>query len=357
MVMANHITSRQSQVIEWLRFPLAAAVVLLHAGEGTTGGMYDADFSGTLRIVLSQGICRIAVPVFFFFSGFLFFTGLREWDTQVWLEKIKKRARTLLLPYILWNILALLIGFGYAWFRSLVNPEVVPLSLPETLQRDGGLNIFWASTFNCPIDYPLWFIRDLIVFIVMTPVVFFLVRKCRLWGVAALFIVFGLTGSRDLEGLFFFILGAYFRLSGIDFLQVFGRFKWPAYLFSLAGVFLIACTWYTPEIFKYVKYLFVFVGAVSVINLTASLVGRGRAKPHPFLTASSFFVFASHGILILHDFAQYITMRILPFGSVAGKCLALFAKATLAVGICLCLFALMKKWTPKTLGVLTGNRA
>ena len=357
MVMADHITSRQSQVIEWLRFPLAVAVVLLHAGEGTTGGMYDADFSGTLRIVLSQGICRIAVPVFFFFSGFLFFTGLREWDTQVWLEKIKKRARTLLLPYILWNILALLIGFGYGWLRARVNPEVVPLSLLETLQRNGGLNIFWASTFSCPINYPLWFIRDLIIFVAMTPGIFFLVRKCRLWGVAALFIAFGLTGSRDLEGLFFFILGAYFQLSGIDFLRVFRRFKWPAYLLSLAGIVLIAYTWYTPEIFKYVKYLFVFVGAVAVINLAAALAERGWAKPHPFLTASSFFVFASHGILILHDFAQYITMRILPFGSVAGKCLALFAKATLAVGICLCLFALMKKWTPKTLGVLTGNRS
>lgn len=355
--MATSVSSLQSRVIEWLRFPLAAAVVLLHAGERAVGGVYDADFSGTLRIVLSQGICRIAVPVFFFFSGFLFFTGLKTWDKQVWTNKMKKRVRTLLLPYILWNIMALLAGFAYGWLRSRVNPEVVPLSLLETLQRNGWLNIFWASTFSCPIDYPLWFIRDLILYVAVTPVVFFLVRKCGIWGVAALFIAFGLTGSRDLEGLFFFILGAYFQLSGTDFLQVFDRFKWPAYLLSLVGIVLIAYTWYTPEVFKYVKYLFVFFGTVSVINLTDALVEHGREKAHPFLTASSFFVFASHGILILHDFAQYITMRILPFDSVAGKCASLFVQAALAIGICLGLYALMKKWTPKFLGVLTGDRA
>ena len=133
--MSVNITSRQSQVIDWLRFPLAAAVVLLHAGESTTG-LYDMDFSGTLRIVLSQGICRIAVPCFFLFSGFLFFTKLRDWDTQVWLDKIRKRGRTLLVPFLLWNVLALLVGFGYGWLRSRINPEIVPESLLETLQSN-----------------------------------------------------------------------------------------------------------------------------------------------------------------------------------------------------------------------------
>ena len=64
----------------------------------------------------------------------------------------------------------------------------------------------------------------------------------------------------------------------------------------------------------------------------------------------------SHAILNLHDFAHYITLHLLPFTSTAGKCLALFVKPGLAVAMCLLLFAGMKKWTPKTLGVLTGNR-
>lgn len=354
--MSANITSRQSQVIDWLRFPLAAAVVLLHAGESTTG-LYDMDFSGTLRIALSQGICRIAVPCFFFFSGFLFFTKLRDWDTQVWLDKIRKRGRTLLVPFLLWNVLALLVGFGYGWLRSRVNPVIVPESLLETLQSNGWLNIFWASTYGCPVDYPLWFIRDLILFVAATPLVWLLVTKCRIWGVSVLFVIFGLTGSRDLEGLFYFVLGAYFQLEAVDFLQVFARAKWPAYLLSLAGIVLIARTYREdPQAYRYIKYLFVLCGTVSVVNLAAGLLDSGRVHINAFLSSSSFFVYASHAILILHDFAHYITLHLLPFTSVAGKCLVLFVKAGLAVVICLALFAGMKKWTPKTLGVLTGNR-
>ncbi len=354
--MSVIITSRQSQVIDWLRFPLAAAVVLLHAGESTTG-LYDMDFSGTLRIALSQGICRIAVPCFFLFSGFLFFTKLENWDTQVWLDKIRKRGRTLLVPYLIWNILALLVGFGYGWLRSRVNPVIVPESLLETLQSNGWLNIFWASTYGCPVDYPLWFIRNLILFVAASPLVWLLARKCRFWGAAVLFVAFGLTGSRDLEGLFYFVLGACFQLSSVDFLQVFARAKWPAYLLSLAGIVLIARTYREdPQAYRYIKYLFVLCGTVSVVNLAAGLLDSGRVHTNAFLSSSSFFVYASHAILILHDFAHYITLHLLPFTSVAGKSLALFVKAGLAVAMCLLLFAGMKKWTPKTLGVLTGNR-
>lgn len=355
--MTADITPRQSRLIDWLRFPLAAAVVLLHAGESTTG-MYDSDFSGMLRIVLSQGICRIAVPCFFLFSGFLFFNRFHEWDTKVWLGKIRKRARTLLLPYVLWNLLALLVGFGYGWLRSRFNADIVPATLVETLRSDGWLNIFWASTYGCPIDYPLWFIRDLIVFVAITPLVYLLVCKCKLWGVAALFIAFSPTGSRDLEGLFFFVLGAYFQLCGVDFLQIFGRIKWPAYLLSAVGIVLIAYSYRdNAELYKYTKYLFVLFGTVSVINLASSLLDAGWVHNSAFLSSSSFFVYASHGILILHDIAHYLTLHFLPLAGVAGKCLVLFVKAGIAVGICLALFAVMKKWTPKTLGVLTGNRS
>ena len=353
--MSASVTTFQSKVINWLRFPLAVAVVLLHSGE-SKDGIYGSDFFSTFQIVLSQGICRIAVPCFFFFSGFLFFSGLKEWDTQVWVGKVKKRVRTLLLPYILWNTLALVVGFAYEWFRARFNPEVVSMSLLETIRHNGGLNIFWGSTWGLPIDYPLWFIRDLIVFVVITPLVFFFVKKCRILGISVLFIVGSLNW--DFEGLFFFVLGAWFQLFSCDFCAVFTKIKWPAYIISVVGVFLIAITYREhPEAYKYIKYIFVFFGVVSIVNIASFIVGHGLFSENSFLPSSSFFIYASHAILILHDFAHYITLHLLPFESVVGKCVVMIVKASLAVGICLALFALMKKWTPKTLSVLTGNRA
>lgn len=350
-------TPRQSRLIDWLRFPLAAAVVLLHAGESPIGPD-DVSLYDTLRIALSHGICRIAVPVFFFFSGFLFFTHMNCWDTKVWLEKIKKRVRTLLLPYLLWNVIALLAGFAYTWIRAHVNPAVHGASLIEMLRVNGWLRIFWDSTYGCPIDYPLWFIRDLIVFVALTPALYFLLKKGREWSILLLFLLCGLTASRDFEGFFYFAFGAYFRLCSRDFLLDFRQFRWPAYALGVVGLVLICLTYrQSPLLYKYVKYLFVFFGSLSVICLSDSLLERNWVRPNAFLSSSTFFIYASHAVLILHDAANYVTLHLFPTRQVGWQCVALFFQAALAVGICIGLYALMKKTTPKTLGVLTGSRA
>ena len=76
--------SVKSKTIEWLRFFCAAAVVVLHsAGKPLEGnvviscqyGAYDA-----IRILFSHGLCRVAVPLFFFISGYIFFVGLHTLD-------------------------------------------------------------------------------------------------------------------------------------------------------------------------------------------------------------------------------------------------------------------------------------
>lgn len=356
--MNANTSSLQSRVIDWLRFPLAAAVVLLHAGE-ISEGVYGPDFYSTLRIILSHGICRIAVPAFFFFSGYLFFSKLENWDWTIWAGKVKKRARTLLLPYVLWNIIALLVGFGYGWLRSRFNTSVEPISFVQSLQDNGWMNIFWASTFGCPIDYPLWFIRDLIVFVAITPLVFLFVKYCKIWGVAALFIAcILLGGDRDFEGLFFFAFGAYFRVALIDFLKLFAGLKWPAYLLSAVGLIAIALV-YRSDIALYgqIKTPFMLMGVISVVNFSAFLLGKGLVRERPFLASASFFVYASHAILILHDIAHYITLHLLPFTSVIGQCAVLFVKTGLAIALCLGLYWALMKIAPRTLRVLTGNRA
>ena len=353
-----NMTTRQSKLIDWLRFPMAVLIVLVHAGQLPIGPD-DVSFYDTLRIVISHGVGRVAVPVFFFFSGYLFFTHMDHWDTQVWLLKVRKRLRTLLLPYLLWNIIALLASFAYTWLRSCFNAEIHEISFIELLRRNGWLRIFWDSTFGGPIDYPLWFIRDLIIFTILSPAAYFLLKKSGKWVLILLFFLCGvLAESRDFVGFFFFSFGAYFKISSRDFLPVFLRFKWPAYALSAAGLVVICLTYRQyPQWYYYLKYLFVFFGTISVICLSDTLLERNLVCSNAFLTSSTFFIYASHVILILHDVANYVTLHLFSSGMVVWQCLSLFFHAALAVGICLVLYALMKKITPKTLGVLTGSRA
>lgn len=109
----------QSRTVQWLRFVLAATVVLLHtnmSGFVEFTPLSEQPLSSTIYYVFSWGICLIAVPTFFMVSGYFFFTNLYKWDNGVYWTKIKKRARTLLLPYILWII----IGITLPYIVSLI---------------------------------------------------------------------------------------------------------------------------------------------------------------------------------------------------------------------------------------------
>ena len=70
----------QSHVISYLRFWLIIGVVLIHSvpdkvvidGADIIDG-HNFEIYNTFRYLISEVVARIAVPAFFFISGFLFF--------------------------------------------------------------------------------------------------------------------------------------------------------------------------------------------------------------------------------------------------------------------------------------------
>jgi fucose 4-O-acetylase-like acetyltransferase len=51
----------------------------------------------------------IAVPLFFFISGFLFFLNIENFNLQSYGNKLQTRGKTLLIPYLFWNLFAIAI--------------------------------------------------------------------------------------------------------------------------------------------------------------------------------------------------------------------------------------------------------
>lgn len=346
------MTERTSHTIEWLRFPLIAAVVLLHSGEN---GVTGPDLYSILCTVLSHGVLKIAVPCFFLISGYLFFGGLREWSTQVWERKIKRRVHTLLIPYLLWNVIAFVAAYLYGLLRASANGWELT-SIADALAQGGGLNMFWASMMGCPVNYPLWFLRDLIIFVALTPAIFWLIKNTKLPGLLIMFLAFWLFRSRDLEGLFYFCLGAWMRIEGKDPLDIFSKGKWWSYAISAILLVAIALTYRGHHVaYEYIKYAFVAAGVCATFCFASMLLDNGLVKVHPWLARASFFVYCSHAVLILHDISNYIVLHLLP-GSVGMACVGLFLRAALAIGICLGLYWLMERMTPRTLALLTGGR-
>ena len=78
------MTRETSNIISFLRFPLAVMVVFIHcfgAGECRIGDIHWDAFSAwnaydIIRVAMKNIICQVAVPAFFLMSGYLFFQKL-----------------------------------------------------------------------------------------------------------------------------------------------------------------------------------------------------------------------------------------------------------------------------------------
>lgn len=88
-----------SRTVNFLRLPLIIGVVMIHSRIGTSyiaEGVYP--IYTTISHIISNILARVAVPCFFIFSGYFFFRKVDHFTTDVYREKLFKRARTVLLP-------------------------------------------------------------------------------------------------------------------------------------------------------------------------------------------------------------------------------------------------------------------
>lgn len=346
----------ESKVMDWLRFPMAALVVVNHTGSRGGGSPYPV--YSTLCILFPEAICRLAVPLFFLISGYLFFKGLENWDNQVYLTKMKRRARTLLVPYILWNILAVVFFYGYTVFRMRLKGEPF-ISFPEQWQQWGGLRLFWDSDQGLPLNYSLWYVRDLILFVIAAPLIYLILKKIRWVGIAILGVVFLIFDNiHFLGGLLFFSLGCCLRICSHSILDMVRTVKWPALIVSCLSLVAIVLTYREHRpLANFLMRVFILSGVMTVFLGASAAYRKQLVKDTPLLTRSSFFIFAAHAILIINEFAHYIVLHTLPLQGDAYYSVDLFLRPAIAIAMCLGLYWVMSKVTPRTLDLLTGGRA
>lgn len=344
----------QSKTIDFLRFPLTAVVVLLHCAlslkNGSSGYYYYICF------IISNGLCRVAVPCFFFFSGFLFFNRLHQWKWNIYLTKLITRVKTLVIPYLFWNLIAFFALWAY---RSLQNGST---SFTEFFQECGGLSMFYGqggafpvSVRSLPIDSPLWFIRDLFYLVILAPIIFALIKYTKWTLPLLLCIAYILNQGTIREGLAFFTLGSFFQIKRINYLSILHRFRVLLYISTLC-FFVIYCLTLDLGINTLIRGGFIFLGISSLLCVTANGFLHSRIRIHPFLVKSSFYVLSLHLILILDHIAVPLSRCPIPVPGFVACIWDLVFSFLITVGICLSLFFLSNRLLPKTTALLTGSR-
>lgn len=344
------MTITESQIIRFLRLPLILLIVSIHSQIYFSGITDLFPIFCKIQFFFTQ-IARVAVPLFFFFSGYLYFNNIHLFNKKVYFEKCISRFKTLLIPYVIFNTLFIIYTIVFNRFSIIGNAFNVVTILKSYLVVD---NIPTPEELY-PALYPLWFLRDLIILSIITPVIWFLSKKANFLFIIVIFIFcfFPITNIPYMNklGLLCFSLGAFFSINQISFI------KYPNKIPYVLITILFLATNILGVIFNPSLYFFhqikIFISIIFVLNTVNNLVLKDIKIP-PKLTSSSFFVYLSHVPLV--EYIRQFTLYVFQPYSTVGFTLSYLWITILTASICILIYLSLKKYFPHLTNTLTGNR-
>ena len=224
--MSVTISQQLSLKIKVLSFVNALLVVILHAYNIAPSKIADSNITFLIERLISIGLCGIAVPYFFIVSGFFL---ANQYDNQVpYTQLLKKRIHSLVKPYCYWCIIYTFTYLAFTIYGNHLAGRVLndntSLIMPLTSWQN-PFRIFGFDMFLFPADGPLWYIRNLMLLIVISPCLLAIIKKKEI-GILFLLITtffylshfmiqrplwqFFQTGF-SFKGLLFFSLGIYLK--------------------------------------------------------------------------------------------------------------------------------------------------
>ena len=191
-MMAGDVLNRPMGLLNNLRFPLSLIVVGIHVFSLTESYHSGSGSVCVVKSIFESFLAPLAVPCFFFISGYYFFKNFENrWS--VYFGKLKRRFHHLLIPYVIWNLIVLLkIGFMFGWDTARFTPEsIIYIFVDRSFSPFGDGTI---SDSLYPMNIPLWYIRDLMLCTVLSPIIFSITERMRTYVLLFLCILF-ISGS------------------------------------------------------------------------------------------------------------------------------------------------------------------
>jgi len=332
-----------------LRFPLIILVVMIHS-RAELASFVDLNTCGwwgaQITIYISHIIAGAAVPCFFAISGYMYFYNVKLFNKEVFFKKCQRRFYSLLIPYICWNFIVFFVYMAGHWLApSMMKNGVVFF---ENFYIIDFVNLFWRGNSGSPICYQMWFIRDLIcVCAFAPPVIYWLASRIGLaLPILAIcgYILEDLIGF-NCVAISFFSFGAYFSISK---LKMGVSPKTGLLLIILYLILTILELSHYPAALP-VHHFVVFLGVVVFYVIAYKVAECGFSN---FLTNSTFFVFAMHGLVLM--IIARLTKILFPLNDNLTLVILYFLNPLLTILICLMAFYVADKI--KWINFLNGLR-
>lgn len=355
------LEKKQADLIAACRFPLMLLVVFIHTVPGVLSPYGTVFHQVDLFMPLSRGIAQVlatlAVPGFYLLSGFLFFKKIEILTRSIYFEQIRKRAYTLLIPYLFWNLffVALILLKNFLYVAKGMEVD----DFYTQIQQYSFLEILGTKEF--PINYPLWYLRDLMVMVLLAPVFYLFTKFLGVFGVALL-IAINLAGfdsqvpGLNVFAITYFGIGSYLALNKINFLVPFSRVKYIAFIGATGGA-ILACFLVDSPYFKLVNRGYIFLGLITFFNGMHLLIQHRAVKERLlFLSGPVFFIYCTHGMYVIELLKGFFSRTFLAHTDL-GLLVIYFLITFLVMASCTVAYRVLIKLFPSLLAKVLGGRA
>lgn len=286
-------------------------------------------------------LTQVAVPFFFIVSGYFFFrkTG---YSRHEYMAMLKKKWETLALPYLFWNATGMLTLMATGQFE-----RTTPLACLIKL-------------INNEYYGPLWYVKDLIVFMTVCPLIF-MIRWDKLTSRAKQTIIVTAlcclwycwipvdTRLCSTEGVFFFFVGGIIQHSKIALTDKNKKrllyICMPLWIgISLADLPLWQMAWLNKVC---------IVTGITTVWLIYDLMPYKLTKQVMNVSSFSFFLYVTHFYVIK---IMKLGTAALFFNNNTASALSYLIMPLATSAICVVIGICVKKIFPRLYGLTTGGR-
>jgi len=262
----------------------------------------DMKVLGFVQSLTYGAICRIAVPMFFVISGFFMFysipNGIRSFG-----PKIRKRIRTLLIPYVIVNTLT------FAFYLSLsvicdyipAIDAIVNFDVLTSVKDQSVIDTLKLVYVSPPIAYQLWFIRDLMIFVLFSPLLWLIFKLIPINNISrivvfAILTILILIVGYDENSILWFIAGAFAAYARIDVSHVFKSPRIP--IISFITLMILCLTFAAGIHFRNMISLIAIIGIITLWTGYDMFPSISRSQFIAKCTRYTFFVYLFHEPLL-----------------------------------------------------------
>lgn len=202
------MTQYLSEKIKVLSFISIVAVIFWHGYMTPPLEQFQGFY--LFENIVTSSLVRFSIPLFFAISGYLFF--LKPFN---YVERLKKRAKSLLLPYLIWSTVGVIFIYTIQLIPTIncylhTNWPLTPMAIFTHLTID-------------PIQYQFWFLRDLIVLVIISPLIKAISKHLSLPIITILTVLWFWLGDQSfvvrIDSILFFIVGSSLAIHKIDIEQ------------------------------------------------------------------------------------------------------------------------------------------